>query len=55
MEEFEFGFGGHARLVCVTIFCVWFFGEFASGFLANLRLVLLASSRSMLFNFEFGV
>ena len=39
MEEFEFGFGGHPRLVFVTILRLVFVGEFAFGFLANLRLV----------------
>ena len=48
LEEFEFGFGGHPRLVFVTILRlvfwrvrVCFFGEFAFGFWVSSRLVFL--------------
>ena len=46
LEEFEFGFGAHPRLVFVTILRlvfwrvhIWFFGEFAFGFCMSSRLV----------------
>ena len=42
LEEFEFGFGGHPRLVFVTILRlvfwrvrVWFLNEFAFGFVGE--------------------